>query len=450
MVDTTTSEDRQLIAGVIIVATLLWLLRLLPLLVPNARLWGINHLQFLPGGSILTYIAAGLLALLCLVNPVRGWAERLLRLKAEVIFGDDQYYRPLVVASVLGAVFWFFRMPINFLGDGYNVAEHLAGIAPTIFKWTEAGAVGTIYAVSHLLPLEGLPAARYAYALVSVISGAVSVALFWLLARECGRDAMERLFAFGLMLFSGWTLLFFGYVENYPILWPFVLAYLYTALRYLTNRGNLLWPTLFLSLAMIMHLQVLFLGPSYVVLIISRGAGQRFYRKHRRAAIALAVVAAVAAIAFVIVGYARSITFRVVFLPPFVGRPATPGYAILSLNHLLDIVNEISLLIPLWPVLLIAGWRGVRNAVHDAVGRFLLACLAGGFGFLLIVDPRLGMGRDWDLFALTAVGPTLLLVRAVAAQGGRVMRARSALLILSLVLVAPFLFTNLNYGSSIE
>ena len=84
-------------------------------------------------------------------------------------------------------------------------------------------------------------------------------------------------------------------------------------------------------------------------------------------------MAAVAAIAFVIVGYARSITFRVVFLPPFVGRPATPGYAILSLNHLLDIVNEISLLIPLWPVLLIAGWRGVRNAVHDAVGRFLLA-----------------------------------------------------------------------------
>jgi tetratricopeptide (TPR) repeat protein len=101
-------------------------------------------------------------------------------------------------------------------------------------------------------------------------------------------------------------------------------------------------------------------------------------------------------------------------------------------------------------VLLIAGWAGVRNAVHDAPGRFLLACTAGGCGFLLVVNPRLGMGRDWDLFALTAVGPMLLLVRAVAAQGSRIIRARSSLLILSLVLVAPFFSTNLSYGSSIE
>ncbi len=431
-------------------AALLWLFRFLPFLLPHARLWGFNHLIFLSPVFTIIYAIIGSVCLLALLPPVSRRLESKLASWGEAFFGKSMYLRWVIVSVVFLLIFWFLRMPTNLLGDGYTVINNIAGKAPVIFKWSETGAVRAIYAVSKLIPIEGLARGEYAFALVSVLSGMITVFFFFGIAYQLSRDSLTRLFFLCLLVLSGWSLLFFGYAENYPILWPFITGYVFFALRYLQGRGRLIVPLIFLVVALILHLQTVFVLASTVVVILGRGRGRRFYDDH--SAVTWSVVAAitvVAAAAF-IWEYNHSLPFRIHFLPAFIGRTATPNAAVFSPAHLLDMLNELLLVAPLLPVLIIFGWKGRRTLTDNPTGVFLTALAGGGLVLLFMLDPRLGMGRDWDLFALSGLGVMLVAMWAItgAAPAGR--RMYPALAVLAAVLVFPYFATNLSTKPSID
>jgi tetratricopeptide (TPR) repeat protein len=66
----------------------------------------------------------------------------------------------------------------------------------------------------------------------------------------------------------------------------------------------------------------------------------------------------------------------------------------------------------------------------------------GGAVFLLMIDPKLGMARDWDLFALVGLPPTLLFARMLAAQERIRKWLYPALVLTAAVLVMPFVAVN--------
>jgi tetratricopeptide (TPR) repeat protein len=430
-------------------ALVLWLLRFIPLFFPGVRLWGINHLLFLPFGFAVDYAIAGIVLLLAFIPPISCRLEPWFASRGDFLFGTSMHLRWAVAGVILLPAFWFLRMPTNLLGDGYTVINNIAGDMPVIFKWSETGAVRAIYAVSKLIPVEGLARGEYAFALVSVLSGAATLFFFFGIAFELSTDSAMRLFTVCLLVFSGWSLLFFGYAENYPILWPFISAYIYFSIRYLQGKGPLIVPLIILAAALVLHLQTIFFLASAMVIFLGRGRSRRFYGRHRKLVWSVfAGIAVVAAAAFVR-EYQQSLPFRIHFLPPFVGRTATPKAAIFSPTHLLDMVNELLLVAPLLPVLILLAWKGRRSLMNTPVGVFLLVFSSGGLLLLLILDPRLGLGRDWDLFAISGLGVTLAGIWSIAAAEYIGRRLYPGLALLALVLVLPYFATNLSAKPSV-
>lgn len=436
----------------IVIAGLVWLLAFLPLLFPDLRLWGFNHLLFLPAWHLIIYTVLGLIALAILAWPDRNLYSGPFNSAAVYLMDKPSHLKWLILALITLPIFWIFRMPTHFLGDGYEVIGNVSGKGVVIYKWAETGAVWLVHQVAGFIPLAGREKGEYAYAIVSAISGTASIFIFFALAYELGKQAVERLFIALLLTFSGWILLFFGYTENYPILWPVIAGYILFSVRFINEKNTILLPTIFMAAAIGLHLQSLFFMVSYPMLLLSRGRGLKFYRRHRRMFFLSGLSAVIVAGAIFVIWYRQSLSFQLHFLPFFEGRPAIPDYALISINHLIDIFNELILLTPLFPVLLVLSWDWWRRGKKDKTGWFLLWLSAGGLVFLFMLDPKLGMARDWDLFALAGLGPLLVLTSGLSGldDGRRKNGIRCGLVILSAVLIYPFVITNLSYDPSLK
>jgi tetratricopeptide (TPR) repeat protein len=442
------NENRRNLEGFAVIIILIGL-RLLALLFPAARLWGLNHLLFLPREIFIGYIVMGLACAACWFFPSLFITRRLYAPISQFLESENKtVWLGIAILSV--PFFWLCRMPDNLLGDGYTVINNIGGSLPAVFKWSESLTVRIVYFISRLLPYDDLRRGEYAYAIVSVLSGGATIYFFISLAYELGSKATERLLVFGSLLFSGWLVLFLGYAENYPILWPFLTGYLYFAIRFLNGKNTLITALIFLAIAMALHLQALFFAISFPFLLASRGVLLTLYRRHKKSIWLLSgILAAGAGVAFMY-KYNRDLPFRVNFLPFIQGRPASPDYAIFSISHMADIFNEFTLLFPLWPLFLILGTSRARHLFHDPIDRFLVLFSLGGLVMITIIDPRLGMGRDWDLMALVGLGPALLLLRS-GLQNARISPRQYPLILgLSVLLIAPFVLTELSRQPSLN
>ncbi|MEE9442298.1 MAG: hypothetical protein V3V99_06480 [candidate division Zixibacteria bacterium] len=425
----------------------IYAIRLIAPYFPYSRTWGFNHIRFLPDYWNYIYLALGLCVIAVAFISYRGIGVRFFDLLLNSI--SKRYYLTWLLLSLsTGLVFWLLRMPTNLLGDGYSVINNIGGDLPVVFKWSESGVVRIVYWVSLLLPYDGLTRGEYAFAIVSVISGAVFVYFVSLIAYEVAEDIKGRLLITGTAIFSGSILLFFGYAENYPILWPLSAAYILTSIRYIKGKCGIFIPAILILLGIYLHLQMVFFALSFPVLIFSRESGQIYYRKNKKTIWAVSIFLSGIFIYLFIHQYYSSIAFRSHILPLWHGKPITSDYAIISIKHFVDILNLFLLTVPLWPVLIIFAWKSRRLLLNDAINRFFLLFSAGGMIFVLLIDPRLGMARDWDLFALAALGPTLLLTR-IYIQSGGLKYLYPVFIVASFVVTLPYLATNLKKEPSL-
>jgi len=145
-------------------------------------------------------------------------------------------------------------------------------------------------------------------------------------------------------------------------------------------------------------------------------------------------------------------------------------YALLSPNHLVDIINELFILLPILPVVVTMAWIG-RDAEratgrkpardpqavktptewfsHPAEWQFVTTILIPCAFYILFFHPEIGMARDWDLFTMStaALVPFVLLVlnrylRATGLPNDRV--ARFAVPSLAIVLVSSAAWVGVN------
>jgi tetratricopeptide (TPR) repeat protein len=149
--------------------------------------------------------------------------------------------------------------------------------------------------------------------------------------------------------------------------------------------------------------------------------------------------------------YNTNLYFENLFLPLLKGKSLDPSYALLSRPHILDIFNEIILISPLLPLLLYLPFAGPRKRVVSGSQIFLgLMVLALGI-FLLIIDPKLTMPRDWDLFAILGLPLTGILLLSAASSGLSALKMLFLPVIFLLVgSTGGFLSVNFNHTTSIQ
>ncbi|HMB71388.1 MAG TPA: hypothetical protein VKU85_18920, partial [bacterium] len=357
------------------------------------RTWGIEAWAWIPPAWAVGLAALGVAAGLVARRTGSRDPEAFPRLP-----------RALTLVALLGlaASFWFLRTRAHFLGDGY---QNLGILAADHVRVKDT-ARGTLWILIRLKELfgGGEAGALAAYRALALVSGAAWLAVVAAGARRVVDGAGARSFAAVVML-SGPALLFFGYVENYAPFALAVTAFTFTGLHVArTGRGRWLMPGL-AGIAILLHVLGFTLLPALLwALVAGTPAGDFLARlpasRRWTGVIGLALVAAL----FGVPAWRDSLTLQFA-LVPLPGSPyAVEGYTLFSVAHLADLANLAFLLVPGGALLAAAAAaaRG-RTGRRPAEAGFLAVLIASTTGAVFLLDPRLGMPRDWDVFAFAGI-----------------------------------------------
>jgi Tfp pilus assembly protein PilF len=132
-------------------------------------------------------------------------------------------------------------------------------------------------------------------------------------------------------------------------------------------------------------------------------------------------------------------------------------YSLFSFSHLLDFLNHELLVsplgIPLWLILGLFFVKKIKFKEREVV--FLLLVSACALIFSLVVDPKLGYPRDWDLFAFTGLGYTILgiylwLGVLRSSEIKRLRYVTLALVSTALISTIPWIYVNASEEKTVE
>jgi hypothetical protein len=413
---------------------------------PAARLWGINHLAFVP--PVARFVAVALIALAF----VPFVAQPVYRLKVRFFDAVGASRRELlkgalVIVVALGAValFWNFRSSTLLLGDGqlitrsFEAAEE--GYDKVIMRSAkaimneEAIAPGTtlFYYGAVKTGARFKRAPLHSMRVLNCILGGLFIFLLGTIVTDNFARGEIRFWLSLLAIGSCTFELFFGYIENYTTPTFLLAIYVTLAFRAIHGRGPLWQAFIPLAMACYAHIQCILFIPSFVYLLL-------WSREGKRPALLRYWMASFSALAFIGVIIAPLLGKISKFYVPIGFSNAK--YALFSPHHLMDIVNELFMLLPILPVVVVMAYLG-RDAeraagrdpkreakalktptewfTHPAEWQFTATILVPIGLYILFFHPEIGMARDWDLFtmATTALIPFVLLVfnRYVRATG---------------------------------
>lgn len=397
---------------------------------PSLRIWGFNHLAYYALPVRLVAIAAMAIAF---VPAVARLIYRLaLGFPALLARGPRTVSTIIIllVAVLATTVFFQFRTATNLLGDGQLIEQSFEagfeGNPKVIMRSSSAIITEEKIAPGSLLAYYG--AANFAVKklnkgpgigirFLNCVFGGFFVFLFLVMLRDAPFGSDLKAWLAFLGLFSCATQLYFGYIENYTPLVFLLFIYVASALATLHNRAPLWLPILACVVSVYAHIQGVLFVPSLVFLVVwyvSAGRRRTVMSSTLTVLVSLILVGAVAA---------RFIPVLAQFYLPLTATDEGDG--ILSPGHLVDILNEILMLMPVIPFVLVMAWatRGTaennpprqkkggwftQSAEWQFVGLILLPCLL----YIVLFNVEIGMARDWDLFAMTVVAlvPLVLLV----------------------------------------
>jgi hypothetical protein len=410
---------------------LFWTLCAVASFLPNARLWGINHLAFYPW-------PVRAVALVVMAVSLLPTARRAVLRSLEGLSGLLAGRRRLVasaLAIVAFILFNAFASSTQLLGDGIYVennveraakvdSETIAKVLKTpdpIYPGTEMLYLALTRVISNAVGVPPLDVLRVLIALL----GALLVFIVAASRPPGGASSKNGLVPATdatpwvvLAFLSGAVQIFFGYVEAYAPLMFFAALFLLFARGAIDGRAGLWAPVLFALVALGMHRMGLVLFPALGVLVLWVACGRQKTARFAWGAVVLAVGTIALPPLVVIAGDLGQ------YVLPMTTR--SHAYAVLSAAHFVDVANEILLVFPGFFVLgttavLLERWKrsGFGERGEDAgsggspdettVGTKSPGVLFGLFlgvpvlMFLLFFKPELGMGRDWDLFAMTSL-----------------------------------------------
>jgi hypothetical protein len=411
-------------------AVLLWCVLLATLAIRLAavatggRVWGIDALRYFHPLAGWIWFLLGVVTL--------GWVARLGNRSLGTIRSPMPPAVWLCVLSAAGAFLGFLALAdaTHLLGDGGRVMmAAIAGDRPPI---TEVLAS----ALNRAAVLAGRKLALSPDRSLEILSaglGAAMVAMVVARSRAAGTEIWQRALLAGSILLTGGLQLSFGYVENYPLLQLLVIAYLLSVLVAVRDAKGGWEASVLLALAIGSHATALCLLPAHAAFLqlLSRQSrrSRTFYLGH--GALMLAILAAVA----------------ILFRPQWYRATSGPAwlslggeYGVFSGVHLLDLGNELALVAPIAiPLAILTRWR--RSEAADLLSPFFALAAGGSLLLMVVLNPALGMARDWDLFALSPLVITVGLGYH-AARSPRARRWVAPILLTAAWCVAPWVLVN--------
>lgn len=371
-------------------------------LLPDRRLWGFNHLAFLPTAAWIlfgTTLGAGIASIWWLKERGSGRKRR-------TSLPDSALIAGILAGWIL--LTWLARASTQLLGDGYLRIDEIERLRPGTYGIQEFLPGLLAAAIRQYCPADWGISGRDALAILGVFSGVLLLAgAFLLWPRAVGADGEKagspsRLSAMWLLA-GGSSALFFGYTESYALGWAFLS--LFTLALVAHNQGQLGWgwPVTLWAVAIWSHLAVLAWAPALIWVAAKRDVTGR--RQYPAIIASVCVVAAGALALWYFKPIRDQLGFGSHLLPLWGGH-----YSVFDWRHWADVMNQLILVAPVAYVLL---WPEVKGSARrvSLAEILIIAPTVAAFGFF---NPELSFPRDWDLFALFTAPAITLLAVAIA------------------------------------
>ncbi|MBI5868285.1 MAG: tetratricopeptide repeat protein [candidate division Zixibacteria bacterium] len=407
-------------------------------LLPDRRLWGFNHLAFLPTMAWVLFgvFLIAVIAVVWLLPDSKAGTQRGPRVPGGIL-----------LAGILAGwiiLTWVARASTQLLGDGYLRIDEIERLKPGTYGIQEF-LPGLLAALLHQNALSGWSVSgRDALAIVGVFSGALLLfGAFLLWPRVIGGDSNERGSCARLsalwILAGGSSALFFGYAESYALSWALLSLFTLTLLAHRHGRLGWGWPVALWAVAVWSHLAALAWAPA---LIWEAGrADVPGRRRYLPVGVSVCVVVAVTLALWYLKPNRDQLGFGNHLLALWGAR-----YSVIDWRHLADILNELVLLAPigfllLWP-------EDKRDGGRVAMADILL--IAPTVAAFLLFNPELSFPRDWDLFALfSAPVVTFLAVLIARRQWSWSRPRRLATLAVGAATLGLWVWVNASAGASV-
>ena len=380
-----TSSSRRLLRSLRGLTLILLILHLAAPRLGETAAWGLWPITFF--APAVRWTLALLAAALC----IPAVTDRLLKVMASLFFtesapGAAAPTRWFVVLALLSMpLFWALRLVHTRWGDAYILTNAIPFPDPAlrlVYTWQAPLTVfwhAKLWALGQRL--WQWPDAFPAYAITSVVAGAVYVFVVLQLAWEVGRSRGQRLLVAGLLLSLGAVQLFFGYVENYTLPAVAIMVYLWLAARTLAGKTPLWVTAAALGLANALHPSTLNLAPSLLILAAAGAPRRGWLRSLLETGLPLLLIG-LGVVAFMEAG-GHGIAALLTsdrpgggdarwLVPLWTTSTRWEHYTMFSWAHLVDIVNQqlLSAPVSLAVVLLCLGlWLQTRQLTRPAVGR---------------------------------------------------------------------------------
>jgi Tfp pilus assembly protein PilF len=320
---------------------------------------------------------------------------------------------PLTALCGLAFLFWAFRTRSYLLGDGQLLLRNLPYIdsvntLAVEFKREPLVGFCIVIITNFFIVLKSANPTLDAYTWLSIVSGIVFVILIWRLVLYYTQDRIEQYLLFLLLMSTGVSQLFFGYVENYAPSAAGILLFILVGIAYLREKISIVWPIGIYGIDLMFNFGVLIFIPALILLLSTA-------IKRKQVAELAASLFLTSAIIF---GLLQLSLFPFEFLKDVLGGTGqhivpfssplhkNQAYTFFSLSHSLDVVNLFCLNYPATTILLLLSsimmWRQRKSIIMET--GFLLLTAFGGFVFILIFNCELGMSRDWDILASLSLG----------------------------------------------
>ncbi len=413
------------------------------------RLWGLNWYSYFDWYAWLA-LAAAVLVVPLVMRGAAADSDKLGPPQSSTHSLSTLY--GLLTVLVAGAAFVGFSCETHFLGDGMLLLSRLETGGPPIRPWNP-GAYLVQDFIFGMFDTGGQEAARLTFRIISWTAGVVfSLALLIASARLFAGMRERLLFTVGV-LSGGYALLFFGYVENYPLFVLCIGLFALSGLLVLRGKLSRFWPVLPMLIGALFHPYAIVMFPGCVYLL-GRNTSLADRLNSAPRALQIGVIVALA-VGLVIGGYylySLSYFLRLALVPLVEDRFTVDGYTLLSLKHLTDWFNLLFVLAPTLPILTMVFFSTARRHWTNRPGvLFLMLMILPSLAISFLVDPKLGMPRDWDVFGFVGVPVTVLFYYLVLDRNGSRNGCRLGILglTLSLVVLGPRVATQATPDKSI-
>jgi Flp pilus assembly protein TadD len=293
----------------------------------------------------------------------------------------------------------------HLLGDGLT---HL-GNPTRVFSFTEP-----LEVLLHHLVYLAVGKSLLSYRIIASAAGLFYLLAVYLMSRS-GKTQLESSIIALALLCTATIQFYWGYVEHYTLLNLFTLYYIYFSWRDI-RKGNLtVLPFVFFLLAFVSHLSAIMLLPSVFYL---------YWPRLKRWLFLLAVP-------IIVGGIAAALSVGALKVTVHFWRDDFSTYTLLSGAHLSSLVM---LLLLVSPAFFLSLWK----AKPGRQMMFTILALVGALYFTVLIDPKIGALRDWDLLSIFAVP----LAGLIALRAPRHYLTVVTLMILIVIRIIPWLAFN--------